>query len=127
MRGAGRGRQPPRRAKKQLKKGLEIRADHVEILKKLAHLNKLEENYEQAIEYLQLVLKVRVGTTRPPAANWGTSSNPRASGPRRRSFWAKAIEMEPDGDAAEYAREKLTQSETEEESARDINAEVNLE
>jgi tetratricopeptide (TPR) repeat protein len=109
-------------AKKQFKKGLECRDDHVEILKKMAHLNKLEENYEQAIEYLQLVMKYEADDA-TTCSELGDLFETQGKQAEAQNYWAKAIELEPDGDAAEYAREKLTQLETEAESARDITPE----
>ena len=105
-------------AKKQFKKGLEIRADHLECLKQLAHLNKLEENYEQAIEYLQSALKYDADDA-GTCNELGDLYEAQGKSTEAKEFWNKAIELEPDGDDAEYAREKLSSTELKEESAHE--------
>jgi tetratricopeptide (TPR) repeat protein len=108
----------PYEAKKQFRRALEIRADHVECLKRMARLNKLEESYEGAIECLQNALKYEPDD----AGMWlelGDLFESLGHGEKSKECWAKAIEVEPDGDAADYAREKLDGLQFEEEESRE--------
>jgi len=108
----------PYEAKKQFRRALEIRADHVECLKRMARLNKLEESFEGAIECLHNALKYEPDD----AGMWlelGDLYENLGRHEKSKEFWTKAIEVDPDGDAADYAREKLDRLELERESSQD--------
>jgi tetratricopeptide (TPR) repeat protein len=99
-------------AKKQLRKALELRADHVESLHKLAHLEALEENYARAIDHLKGV----VALDAEDADAWNELADlHQTTGQKGQAMecWKKALDLDPEGDAGEYARDKLASAEEE--------------
>lgn len=114
------GRASTVEARKRFLKALELKPDHLESLKELAHLAQVDEDYEQAIEYLKTALKY---DPEDAAACSELGDLYEAQGKLREAqeYWKKTIDLEPDGDAAEYAREKLAEVE-EEQAERDSNA-----
>jgi tetratricopeptide (TPR) repeat protein len=107
-------------AKRQFEKALSIRPDLVECLKRMARINKLEEKFDGAIDCLASALKHEPDD----AGMWlelGDLHENLGKMTRAKECWAKAIEVEPEGDAAEYAQEKLDRILLEEESSREIS------
>jgi len=108
-------------AKKQFEMGLSIRPDQVECLKRMARINKLEEKYDSAIDCLVSALKYEPDD----AGMWlelGDLHESLGKMDRAKEYWGKAIEVEPEGDAADYAQEKLERVLLDEESSREISA-----
>lgn len=114
------GRASTTEARKRFLKALEIRPDHIECLKELAHLAQVEENYDGAIDYLKTALKYDSEDAQV-CSELGDLYEAQDKLPEAKQYWTKTIELEPDGDAAEYAREKLAELEGEEYQGRDSN------
>ena len=110
------GRASTDEARKRFLKALDLKPDHLESLKELAHLAQVDEDYSAAIEYLKTVLKYDAEDA-AACSELGDLFEAQGKLPEAQQYWTKTIELEPDGDAAEYAREKL--AEIEEEAARD--------
>jgi tetratricopeptide (TPR) repeat protein len=108
-------------AKKHFKKALETRADHLECWKQLASLNRQEENYETAMECLEKALQ-HDPEDASTCTELGDLSESLGRKEQAVKWWTKAVEVDPEGDAAEYARERLGEVQVEEESARDTGA-----
>jgi tetratricopeptide (TPR) repeat protein len=100
------GRADTTEARKRFLKALETRPDHLECLKELAHLAQVDENYEEAIEYLKTALKYDSEDAQV-CSELGDLYEAQGKLTEAQQYWTKTIELEPDGDAAEYAREKL--------------------
>jgi tetratricopeptide (TPR) repeat protein len=114
------GRASTTEARKRFLKALEIRPDHLECLKELAHLAQVDENYEEAIDYLKTALKYDSEDAQV-CSELGDLYEAQGKLTEAQQYWTKTIELEPDGDAAEYAREKLAEAGFEESQGRDSN------
>ena len=106
------GRASTVEARKRFLKALELKPDHLESLKELAHLAQVDEDYEQAIEYLKTALKYDAEDA-AACSELGDLYEAQGKLTEAQQYWTKTIELEPDGDAAEYAREKLAEVEEE--------------
>lgn len=100
------GRADTVEARKRFQKALETSPDHLECLKELAHLAQVDENYEEAIDFLKTALKYDSEDAQV-CSELGDLYEAQGKLTEAEQYWKKTIELEPDGDAAEYAREKL--------------------
>ncbi|MBI4860839.1 MAG: tetratricopeptide repeat protein [Candidatus Riflebacteria bacterium] len=105
-------------AKKHFKKGLEIRSDHVECLKRLARLYVLEDDLHGAVEHLEAAAKIDV---EDPSVFVALGDLYARMGrlEKARENWSRAIEIAPDSEDAEDAQEKLDAAQLEEEARRE--------
>lgn len=104
------GRADHNQARKRFLKALELKEDHLETLIELAHLAQVEEDYDTAIGYLKTVLKFDPEDA-ASCSELGDLYEAQNRMVEATEYWKKTIELEPDGDAAEYAREKLAELE----------------
>lgn len=104
------GRADHAQARKRFMKALELKEDHLETLIELAHLAQVEEDYDTAIGYLKTVLKFDPEDA-AACSELGDMYEAQNRMVEAAEYWKKTIALEPDGDAAEYAREKLAELE----------------
>lgn len=104
------GRASVPEARKRFLKALELKEDHLESLKELAHLAQVEEDYDAAIGYLKTALKFDPEDA-AACSELGDLYEAQNRMVEAVEYWKKTIELEPEGDAAEYAREKLLEAE----------------
>lgn len=102
------GRASTLEARKRFLKALELKEDHLESLKELAHLAQVDEDYEQAVDYLKTALKHDPEDAQA-CSELGDLYEAQGKLAEAQQYWTKTIELEPEGDAAEYAREKLAE------------------
>ena len=108
-------------ARQHFETGLSIRPDHLDALKQLSEMAREDGDHDRAHAYLEKVLEADPEDAQT-CADLGDLNQALGRREQAIKWWLKATEVDPEGEAAEYAREKLSEAELAAESAEDDRA-----